>query len=122
MVAACTLVVYPLQTLDPGVSSGVLYVLGVLLVSVQWGLRLGLVTSLASSAALYYFHTDPAGFHAKLAGDLVADGVLLVTSFVASVIADRARLRAEDAEERLRLEEELRHRDVERIRLEELRA
>ena len=113
---------YPLQTLDPGVSSGALYVLGVLLVSVQWGLRLGLLTSLASAAALYYFHTDPAGVHAKPASDLVADGVLLLTSVVASVIADRARLRAEDAEERLRLEEEVRHRDIERIRLEELRA
>lgn len=40
MVVAVTLLVYPLQTVDPGVSSGVLYVLGVLLVSVYWGLRL----------------------------------------------------------------------------------
>jgi signal transduction histidine kinase len=46
----------------------------------------------------------------------------LVTAAVATVIADRARLRAKDAEERLRLEEELRHREAERIRLQEVRA
>jgi signal transduction histidine kinase len=122
VVTAVTLVVYPLQELDPGVSSGVLYVLGVLLVSVRWGRQLGLATSVASAAALYYFHTSPAGFHVKSAGDLVAIGTLLLTACVASVIADAARLRADDAERRLRLEEELRLRDAERIRLEEVRA
>ena len=122
VVTAVTLVLYPLRELDPGVSSGVLYVLGVLLVSVYWGLQLGLATSVASAAALYYFHTSPAGFHVKNAGDLVAIGTLLLTACVASVIADGARLRAEDAEQRLRLEEELRLRDAERIRLEEVRA
>jgi signal transduction histidine kinase len=122
IVTAVTLLLYPLQQLDPGVSSGVLYVLAVLIVSVCWGLRLGMVTSVASAAALYFFHTDPVGFHAKSAGDVVAIGTLLVTSSVASVIADSARLRAEDAEERLRLEEELRRREAARIRLEEVRA
>jgi signal transduction histidine kinase len=122
IVAAVTLLIYPLQQLDPGVSSGVLYVLAVLIVSVCWGLRLGMVTSVASAAALYFLHTSPAGFHAKNAGDLVAIGTLLVTASVASVIADSARLRAEDAEQRLRLDEELRRREVERIRLEEVRA
>ena len=45
VVTAITLLLYPLSELDPGVSSGVLYVLGVLLVATQWGLWLGLVTS-----------------------------------------------------------------------------
>jgi signal transduction histidine kinase len=122
VVTAVTVLVYPLQQLDPGVSSGVPYLLGVLLVSVRWGLPLGLATSVASAAALYLFHTSPSGFHAKGAADVVGIGTLLVTAFVASVIADRARLRAEDAEERLRLEEELRKREAERIRLQEVRA
>jgi signal transduction histidine kinase len=122
VVGAVTLVVYPLQALDPGVSSGVLYVLGVLLVSVRWGLPLGLLTSIASATALFYFHTSPAGFHSKSAGDLVAIGTLFVTSTVATVIANSARLRAEEAEGRLHLEEELRRREAERIRMEELRA
>jgi K+-sensing histidine kinase KdpD len=101
LVVCTTLVLYPVRKLDPGVSSGVLYVLGVLLVSVNWGLRLGLVTSAASAAALYYFHASPAGFHVKNAGDLVAIGVMLLTACVASLIADSARRR--DAE-RVRLD------------------
>jgi K+-sensing histidine kinase KdpD len=61
LVAAVTLILYPLSELDPGVSSGVLYLVAVLLVAVYWGLRLGLLTSLASAAALAYFRADPHG-------------------------------------------------------------
>jgi len=119
VIAAVTAVLYPLQELDPGVSSGVLYVLGVLVLSLTWGLWLGLVTSIASALALWLFHTAPGSVEAE---DLVAIVVLLLTCVVASAIADRARLRADEAEERLRLEGELRRHDAERIRLEELRA
>lgn len=123
VVAAVTLAIYPIQELDSGVSSGVLYVLGVLLVAVRWGLRLGLVTAFASALALYFFHTEPlASFAVADPDDLVAIVTLLVTSVIAAVIADRARLRALDAEERLRLEAELRRREAERIRLDEMRA
>lgn len=123
VVAAVTLVIYPLQEIDPGVSSGVLYVLGVLIIAATWGIRLGLLTSLASAFALFVFHTSPsAGFSGAEADDLVAIVILLVTSIVAAVIADRARLRADDAETRLELEAELRRRDAERIRLEEVQA
>ena len=123
VVGAVTLLVYPLQEADPGVSSGVLYVLGVLLVSVYWGLWLGLLTSVASAAALEYVHTSPTGsFDGKSADDMVAIGVLLVTATVASFLADRARLRADEAEHRVRLEEDLHRREAERIRLEEVRA
>ena len=123
VIGAVTILIYPLQELDPGVSSGVLYVLGVLLVATYWGLWLGLVTSVASAAALNYFHAAPTGqFGVKETSDFVAIGTLLVTAFVASVIADRARSRAEHAEQRLRLEEKLRRRDAERIRVEEVQA
>jgi signal transduction histidine kinase len=123
VVAGITTLLYPLRELDPGVSSGVLYVLGVLLVATYWGLGAGLVTSFASAAALDYFHATPDGdLLAVGAGDLAATGVLLVTAIVASFIADAARVRAQDAEERLSLEAELRERDAERIRLEEVRA
>jgi DNA-binding IclR family transcriptional regulator len=123
VVAAITLVLYPLSELDPGVSSGVLYVLGVLLVATHCGLWLGLITSLASAVALDYFHTSPGGqFLADDAEDLVAIGVLLLTAIVASVIADRARQRADEAEKRLLLEEELRARESERARLGAVRA
>ncbi len=100
VVAAVTAVLFPLSKLDPGVSSGVLYVLGVLLLTFRWGLRVGLVTSIASAAALAVFHGD---LHNK--GDLVAISVLLLTATVGSFIADRARVRVQDAEERARLRE-----------------
>jgi len=116
-VAGVTALLYPLSELDPGVSSGVLYVLGVLLLTIHWGLWLGLVTSVASALALGMFHG-----HLDDEGDVVAISVLLLTATVASFIADRARLRAEEAEERLRLQDELRRREAERIRLHEVSA
>jgi signal transduction histidine kinase len=123
LVTAVTLLLFPLANLDPGVSSGVLYVSAVLLVAIYWGLWLGLLTSLESVAALVYFRADPHGsFAVESAGDAVAIGVLLVTCVIASVIADRARQRTQAAEDRLRLEEELRERDAERIRLQETHA
>jgi signal transduction histidine kinase len=123
VVAAVTLLLYPLSDLDPGVSSGVLYVLGVLLVTTHWGLWLGLITSVASALALDYFHTRPTGqLTVKEPGDLVAIGVLLVTAVVASVIADRARQRAHETVQRLLLEEKLREREFERVRLREVGA
>ena len=116
-VAGVTALLYPLSRLDPGVSSGVLYVLGVLLLTMHWGLWLGLVTSVASTVALGLFHGDLTS-----EGDVVAITVLLLTATVASVIAERARVRADEAEERLRLQRELRRRDAERIRLQEVSA
>jgi signal transduction histidine kinase len=102
VVGAITLVLFPVAELDPGVSSGVLYVLGVLLLATRRGLRAGLAASVISAAALAYFHAEPVGrLDAKDPGDLVAIGVLLVTATVASLIGNRAR---HDAE-RIRLRE-----------------
>ncbi|MGZ5340924.1 MAG: histidine kinase, partial [Solirubrobacterales bacterium] len=50
-VALTTLAVYPLKSVAPAVSLGVVYLVAVLLVSTFWGLRLGLLTALASAAA-----------------------------------------------------------------------
>jgi hypothetical protein len=56
VVVGIALILYPLSNLDPGVSSGVLYILGVLLVTTYWGLWLGLLTSVASATAVALFH------------------------------------------------------------------
>jgi signal transduction histidine kinase len=123
LVAAVTLVLAPLSKLDPGISSGVLYVLAVLFVASQWGLRLGLATSALSALALAYYRAGPThSFRVADAGDLVAIVILLITSAVAVVIADRSRRRAVDAEERLRLEAELRRHEAERAREQDIRA
>jgi len=122
-VTAVTLAIYPLQHLDPGVSSGVLYVLAVLLVAVTWGRSLGLLTALMSAFALFFFHTEPTlSFVVDGVGDVSAIVILSIVSVIGALIADRARSRAEDAEQRLRLEAELRQRDAERIRLQEVQA
>src|SRR5690349_8305331 len=60
-VAAVTGLVYPLKSVAPAVSLGVVYLVPVLLVSGYWGLWFGLATSLASAAAFNFFHIPPVG-------------------------------------------------------------
>jgi signal transduction histidine kinase len=123
VVVAITAVLVPIGELDNGVSSGVLYVLGVLLLAIYRGLRAGLIASIASAIALDYFHAAPVGqLGGKSRDDFVAIAVLLLTATVASVIANRARHRVAEAEYRLALEEELRKAEAERVRLREVHA
>jgi signal transduction histidine kinase len=102
VVGAVTAVLYPISDLDPGVSSGVLYVLGVLIVATRHGLRLGLFTAVLSALALDWFHTAPVHslWSGKDVGDMVAVVNVVLTAIVASVIADWARRRAVESEER----------------------
>src|SRR3954453_17259485 len=59
IVAAGTAIVYPLKSVAPVVSLGVVYLPGILLISIVWGLRLGLLASLASALAFNFFQTPP---------------------------------------------------------------
>ena len=52
LVAAITVILEPLSDLDPGISSGVLYVLAVLFIAMHWGLWLGVATGVLSGFAL----------------------------------------------------------------------
>jgi signal transduction histidine kinase len=123
LVVAVTLVLAPLSDYDPGVSSGVLYVLVVLFIATHWGLALGLATSVFSALALTYYRAGPKySFHVADSSDVVTIVILLITSAVAAVIADRARRRAADAHERWRLEAKLRRHEAERARNLEVRA
>ena len=100
-VGATTLVSYPLREVAPEVAPGVVYLLAVLLVAVYWGLRFGLLTSVASAAAFNFFHIPPTGrWTIADSTHWVALGVFLVAAVVASVIADLARTRAAEAERR----------------------
>src|SRR5690349_11814857 len=108
VVAAVTLVLYPISDIDPGVSSGVLYVLGVLIVATARGLWMGLVTAVLSAFALDYFHTDPTGdlLAGKSAGDLVAIVNVVVTAVAGTLVAHYGRRRAVESEQRrVRLQE-----------------
>lgn len=102
-IAATTLLLYPLREIAPAVSLGVVYLLAVLLVASIWGLWLGLLTALASAAAFNFFHIPPTGrFTIADEENWVALAVFFVAAVVASELAQRARQRAAEAEERRR--------------------
>ena len=98
---AATAVIYPLKQLAPAVSLGVVYLLVVLVVSTYWGLVLGLVTSLAAAAAFNRFHLPPTGqFTLADSRNWVALAAFAVVADATSRMADLARSRAIEAEER----------------------
>jgi two-component system sensor histidine kinase KdpD len=102
-VAVITALIYPLREISPAESNGVAYLLAVLLVSTLWGLRMGLLTSVLSAAAFNYFHLPPTGkFTIADSRHWVALGVFLVAAVVASSVAELARSRAVEAEQRRR--------------------
>ena len=102
-IAAVTLVVFPLRDVAPVVSLGVVYLPAVLLVASVWGLGLGLATALGCALAFNFFHIPPSGrFHVNEGENWVALAVFLVAAAVSSSLAERARTRAEEAEEHRR--------------------
>ncbi|HEY2159958.1 MAG TPA: ATP-binding protein [Solirubrobacteraceae bacterium] len=102
-VAIATAAIYPLKTVAPVVSLSVVYLPAVLLVSVYWGLALGLGTSLLSAAAFNFFHLPPvARFTISDSRNLVALAAFVTTAAVVSTIADIARGRTAEAQLRRR--------------------
>jgi signal transduction histidine kinase len=97
--AAETLVVYPLRQVAPEISLGVVYLPGVLVVSSVWGLALGVMTAVLSTAAFDFFHVSPVG-------SIVFGGregqaalvILLAVALVLSCVAALARSRAIEAD------------------------
>jgi two-component system, OmpR family, sensor histidine kinase KdpD len=102
-VALCTASIYPLKTVAPAVSLGVVYLLAVIGVSIFFGLRLGLITAVASAAAFNFFHLPPVGrFTVADSRNWVALVAFLVTAAIASTLAELARSRAQEADARRR--------------------
>ncbi len=100
-VALATAAIYPLKSVAPTVSLSVVYLPAVLLVSVYWGLWLGLATSLASAAAFNFFHIPPVGkFTIADSRNWVALGAFTLVAAVVSTVAELARSRALEAERR----------------------
>lgn len=101
VVAAATLLVYPLKEVAPAVSLGVVYIPGVLLISTVWRLWLGLVTALLSAAAFNWFHLPPLGALDVAADhDLVALVVFAIVALASGALAELARARAAESERR----------------------
>jgi two-component system, OmpR family, sensor histidine kinase KdpD len=102
-VAVITLLIYPLREVVPVVSTGVVYTLAVLFVSSYWGLFMGLLTALLSSAAWNFFHIPPTGGFTIAEGEhWVALAVFFIAAVAISALAGAARARAEEAETRRR--------------------
>ncbi len=97
--AAITALVYGLKEAVPVVSTGVVYLLAVLLVSSRWGLWFGVLTAVLSALAFNFFHLPPTGqFTIARSADWVALGVFLVAALVTSTLSATATARAEEAE------------------------
>lgn len=102
-VALTTAAVFGLREIAPVVSLGVVYLLGVVAVSTLWGLRLGLLTALASTLAFNFFHIPPTGeLTIARSEDWVALAVFLIVAAMASSLAELARNRAAEADARRR--------------------
>jgi two-component system sensor histidine kinase KdpD len=100
-VAATTALIYPLKKVAAPASLGVVYLLAVLLVSTYWGLWLGLATSAASAVAFNWFHLPPTGaFTVEDSENWVALALFLAAAAIASTLAEVARTRAADAQQR----------------------
>ncbi len=100
-VAAGTLLVYPLKSAAPVVSLGVVYLPAILLISIVWGLRLGLLASVASAVAFNYFQIPPLHrFTIAEEQNWVALVTFAIVAVVSSTLAGLARAQALEAERR----------------------
>jgi K+-sensing histidine kinase KdpD len=102
-VALTTLAIYPLRTVMPAVSTGVVYLLAVLLVSTWFGMWVGLATAVGSALAFNWFHLPPTGrLTISDPENVVALCVFLAAAAIVSTLAELARSRALEAEQRSR--------------------
>jgi signal transduction histidine kinase len=101
LIAAETLAVYPLRSIAPEISLGVLYLVGVLVVSSVWGLPLGALTAVLSTAAFDYFHVPPAfDFIPSDRHGWAGLAVLLAVMLLLNAVTALARSRTLELEER----------------------
>jgi two-component system sensor histidine kinase KdpD len=102
-VGLATLVIYPLTHIAPFVSLSVVYLPAVVVVSAYWGLRLGVATAIGSAAAFNFFHLPPDGtLSVADRRDWAALVAFVVVAVTTGLIAELARVRAQEADERRR--------------------
>jgi signal transduction histidine kinase len=100
-IAAETILVRLLMVVAPGNTFGAVYLLGVLVVSAQWGYGLSIMTTLASTVAYTYVHFANEGrfLPTELRG-WMAVLIFLPIALLAIVVAGQARLRTAEAHRR----------------------
>jgi signal transduction histidine kinase len=94
-----SVVVQLLKQVAPGNAFGVVYLIGVLVVSTVWGFGLATTMSVASAVAFDYFRNGPAHFTLTLVENWAVIGIFLVVASVANTLAHLARTRALEAEQ-----------------------
>ncbi|WP_238010618.1 DUF4118 domain-containing protein [Dactylosporangium sp. AC04546] len=103
LVALETLLAYPLSQAAPREAIGAIFLPGVLLVAMVWGMPLGVAMAVASSAAFDFFHVHPLRrFTLADLRDWLELAVLLLTAALGGALARLARARAGEAAQRRR--------------------
>jgi signal transduction histidine kinase len=93
-----SVVVLLLKQVAPGDAFGVVYLIGVLVVSTVWGFGLAVATSVASAVAFDYFRNGPADFTLTRLENWSVISTFVVVALVANTLAHLARTRAVEAE------------------------
>src|SRR5262245_8240041 len=102
-VVLTTALIYALKQVAPVESTGVVSLLAVTAAATIWGMRLGIITAVASALAWNWFHIPPTGrFTINEGENWVALAILVAAAIFASALADAARGRAIEAERRRR--------------------
>jgi signal transduction histidine kinase len=108
-IAAETLLVYLLEKIFPGMPFGVVFLLGVLVVSAGWGFGLAVSTTLVSALVYAFVHLDVDGSIFPITTeDSVAIIIFVPIALLANVLVGQARLRAAEANRRREEAEESR--------------
>src|ERR1700754_2570620 len=108
-IVAETVLAYVLERIFPGMPFGVVFLLGVLLVSASWGFGLAVSTTAVSAVVYAFVHLDADGSIFPItAEDWVAIIVFVPIALIANILAGQARLRAAEATRRRREAEESR--------------
>ncbi len=107
-----TLLVQFLGRLEPRMSFGAVYLLGVLIISFGWGIGLAVVTTLVSAAVYLEVHLAGNGLLPDNPRDLVALAVFVPIALLANVLGAQARLRAAEARRAARQVSELARRQA----------
>ncbi|UGS38469.1 sensor histidine kinase [Capillimicrobium parvum] len=101
LVAATTIVLYPLEDIAPVATLGVVYLLAVIVVATFWPVWLAVVTTVASAAAFNFFHLPPTGrFTLAERNHWLSLAAFVVVGLATCSVAAVARRRAVEAEMR----------------------
>ncbi|HVQ49976.1 MAG TPA: GAF domain-containing protein [Mycobacterium sp.] len=100
-ILAETIMMRPLMVIAPGNTFGVIYLLGVLVVSARWGFGISAMTTLASTLAYAYVHfSDEGSFLPTEVRGWVAILIFAPIAILANAVAGQARLRTAEAIQR----------------------